>query len=256
MLGVKLIATMKRPGVKGDFRSNVSQGSKPKSLELTELEMEHCLKAAKAVNGLWTAVDFIPSKNRDKLPPFLLEVNSSPGTEGMEEATGRNISKDVIDHFADKKNWVKTAEEVGYKEVVHVNPFGELIGKFDTGNSVLSVIHGEDVKINNGMVEFILDGKKVKRPLVRKYTTKIGSIRQYEEERPVVAVFAADKSPKSVPFPVEAMVIYSITSDLAGRVDPPCDIPRVLEFILAPSSYLAADKSPKSVASPVEAIVT
>ena len=205
VLGGKVIATMKRPVVKGDFRSNVSQGSKPKSLELTELEMEHCLKAAKAVNGLWTAVDFITSKNRDKIPPFLLEVNSSPGTEGMEEATGRNISKDVIDHFADKKNWVKTAEEVGYKEVVHVNPFGELIGKFDTGNSVLSVIHGEDVKINNGMVEFILDGKKVKRPLVRKYTTKIGSIRQYEEERPVVIfdISFAGKTYKEIEFGVD-----------------------------------------------------
>ena len=71
---------MKRPVNEGDFRSNVSQGSKPQKLELTELEIEESLKAArsKAVNGLWTGVDFIPSKNRTKEPPFIIEVNSSP----------------------------------------------------------------------------------------------------------------------------------------------------------------------------------
>ena len=95
VLGGKVLSTMKRPVIEGDFRSNVSQGSKPQKLELTELEIEESLKAAKAVNGVWTAVDFIPSKNRTKEPPFIIEVNSSPGTEGMEEATGRNISKEI-----------------------------------------------------------------------------------------------------------------------------------------------------------------
>ena len=54
-----------------------------KNIKLTELEIEECLKAAKAVGGYWTAIDFIPSKNRDKEPPYFLEVNSSPGTEGI-----------------------------------------------------------------------------------------------------------------------------------------------------------------------------
>jgi ribosomal protein S6--L-glutamate ligase len=78
---------MKRPVIEGDFRSNVSQGSEPENIKLTELEIEECLRAAKAVNGLWSAVDFIPSKNREKEPPYFLEVNSSPGTEGIEDAT-------------------------------------------------------------------------------------------------------------------------------------------------------------------------
>ena len=66
ILGGKVLANMKRPVIEGDFRSNVSQGSKPEKIELTELEITECLKAAKAVGGLWTAVDFIPSKNRTK----------------------------------------------------------------------------------------------------------------------------------------------------------------------------------------------
>ena len=83
VLGGKVLAAMARPVIEGDFRSNVSQGSKPKNIKLTELEIEETLKAAKAVGGYWTAVDFIPSKNRDKEPPYFLEVNSSPGTEGI-----------------------------------------------------------------------------------------------------------------------------------------------------------------------------
>ena len=52
-----------------------------------------------SVDGIFTAVDFIPAKNRDKNPPYILEVNSSPGTDGIEEATNTNISKEVLTHF-------------------------------------------------------------------------------------------------------------------------------------------------------------
>ena len=148
VLGGKVLATMKRPVIEGDFRSNVSQGSKPEKIKLTELEIEASLLAAKAVNGVWTAVDFIPSKNREKEPPFVIEVNSSPGTEGMEEASGQNISKEIIQFFADKKNWVKVPSECGYKEIVTIKPFGEIIAKFDTGNSGMSVIHADKMKVS------------------------------------------------------------------------------------------------------------
>ena len=186
ILGGKFLAAMKRPVIEGDFRSNVSQGSIPKKIQLTELEMEESLKAAKAVGGYWTAVDFIPSKNRDKEPPFMLEVNSSPGTEGIEDATGMNIAKDVIQHFAKKKNRYTVPTECGHREVVSIKPWGEMIAKFDTGNSVLSVIHGEDIKTGEGKVSFTLLGKRHTFPLEKTYKVKIGSIRDYTEERPVI----------------------------------------------------------------------
>ena len=59
VLGGKVIATMQREVVKGDFRSNYSQGAKVKTYPLTELETEECLLAAKAIDGMLTAVDFI-----------------------------------------------------------------------------------------------------------------------------------------------------------------------------------------------------
>jgi len=186
VLGGKVLAAMKRPVIEGDFRSNVSQGSEPKKIKLTELEIEESLKAAKAVNGLWTAVDFIPSKNREKEPPFMLEVNSSPGTEGIEEATGLNIAKAVIEHFQDSKNRFKVPTECGHREIVSIKPWGDMVAKFDTGNSVLSVIHGEDIKVKGDKVSFTLLGKRHTYPLEKTYKVKIGSIRDYTEERPVI----------------------------------------------------------------------
>ena len=186
ILGNKVLATMKRPVVEGDFRSNVSQGSKPEKLKLTELEIEESLKAAKAVNGLWTAVDFIPSKNREKEPPFVIEVNSSPGTEGMEEASGQNISKEIIEFFADKKNWVKVPSECGFKEIVSIKPFGEIIAKFDTGNSGMPVIHADKMKVNGKRITWSLLDKTITSDIIRQEEISVGGLRNYDETRYVV----------------------------------------------------------------------
>ena len=186
VLGGKVLSTMKRPVIEGDFRSNVSQGSKPQKLELTELEIEESLKAAKAVNGLWTAVDFIPSKNRTKEPPFIIEVNSSPGTEGMEEATGRNISKEILEFFADKKNWVKVPGECGYKEIVTIKPFGEIIAKFDTGNSGMSVIHADKMDVKGKKITWSLLDKTITSDIIRTEEISVGGLRDYEETRYVI----------------------------------------------------------------------
>ena len=186
VLGGKLIAAMKRPVIEGDFRSNVSQGSEPENIKLTELEIEDCLRAAKAVGGLWSAVDFIPSKNREKEPPYFLEVNSSPGTEGIEDATKLNISNIVISHFADKENRYKVPTECGYKEVLTIKPFGEIIAKFDTGNSGMPVIHADKYKISGRQIRWTLLGKTITSDIIRKEEISVGGLRDYDETRYVV----------------------------------------------------------------------
>ena len=186
VLGGKVIAAMKRPVIEGDFRSNVSQGSVPKKIELTELEIEESLRAAKAVNGHWSAVDFIPSKNREKEPPFMLEVNSSPGTEGIEDATKLNISNIVISYFANKDNRYKTPTECGYKEVVTIKPFGEIIAKFDTGNSGMPVIHADKYKVDGKQIRWSLLGKTVTSDIIRKEEISVGGLRDYDETRYVI----------------------------------------------------------------------
>ena len=186
VLGGKVLAAMARPVIEGDFRSNVSQGSKPKNIKLTELEIEETLKAAKAVGGYWTAVDFIPSKNRDKEPPYFLEVNSSPGTEGIEDATGMNIAKDVINHFADGENRYTVPTECGFKEILTIKPFGDLVSKFDTGNSGMPVIHADKYKIKGNEITWTLLGKTITSKIIRKEEIKVGGLRDYDETRYVV----------------------------------------------------------------------
>jgi hypothetical protein len=186
VLGGKVLASMKREVIKGDFRSNFSQGGKVKQFKLTEFEIEQCILAAKAVNGHYVAVDFIPSKNREKDPPYIIEVNSSPGTEGIEQATGENLIKQVIQHFEDPKNRFKVPTEIGHREVVRIKPFGEIEAKWDTGNSAKAVIHAEKVKVNGKKVTWSLLGKTITSDIIEKIKVDVGGMRDYDEERYVI----------------------------------------------------------------------
>jgi len=183
VLGGKVIATMQRDVIEGDFRSNVSQGAKVKKYNLTKLETEHSIRAAKSIGGIFTAVDFIPSSDTENKPPFVLEVNSSPGTEGIEEANNFNIVKDVLKYFNNPKIRYTVPTECGYEEVVTVNPFGEMTAKFDTGNSAMCVLHAEDVNINGKKVTFTTNDKTITTNFVGKYKASSGI---GEDDRPIV----------------------------------------------------------------------
>ena len=183
VLGGRIIAAMKRDVIEGDFRSNVSQGAKVTEYPLTELEVEQSLLAAKAVDGSWVAVDFIPSKKPKKDPPFILEVNHSPGTEGIEKATGKNIVKEVVDFYSNPDNRYAVPTQCGWEEIVTVKPFGDIIAKFDTGNARYSVIHAEDIEINGKKITFTHGDKTITTKLVGDYISITGG---GEDERPLV----------------------------------------------------------------------
>ena len=101
----EIIAVMKRNVIKGaDFRSNVSLGAEPEKMKLTELEKEVAIKASKAVGGILTGVDLIPSKDREKESPYVLEVNSNPGLTGIEK-TNTGITTTVFKYFKNRDNW-------------------------------------------------------------------------------------------------------------------------------------------------------
>ena len=184
VLGGKIIASMKRDVIKGDFRSNVSQGAKVKEYKLTELEVEQCLLAAKAIDGSWTAVDFIPSKNPKKDPPYILEVNHSPGTQGIEEATNDNIVKKVVDFYSNPKNRYSVPTQVGYLETIKIEPFGNIIAKFDTGNSALSpTIHADEVSVKGKVVTWKYNGVSLKSKLIKITDVHVGGLNDYTEKR-------------------------------------------------------------------------
>ena len=175
VLGGQIIAAMERTVIEGDFRSNVSQGGKVKHYKLTDLEKEQCILAAKAVNGVWTAVDFIPSKEPKSKAPYILEVNHSPGTQGIEEASGENIVKQILKHFEEEKHRIKVPEQCGYFEVIKIEPFGELVAKFDTGNSARSVFHAKDIKVKDKEITFSHNGKSYTTKHFGKYTVIAGA---------------------------------------------------------------------------------
>jgi hypothetical protein len=174
VLDGKVIAAMRRNVVEGDFRSNASQGAKVESIELTKLEIDQCIHAAKSIGGIFTGVDFIPSKNRETQNPLFLEVNSSPGTESIEEATGLNISKILLEYFKDKKKRYTVPNDCGYYESVTIKPFGTMVAKFDTGNSINCTLHAEDVKIEGNQVTFKHKDKTYKTKHYGKYTSVTG----------------------------------------------------------------------------------
>ena len=105
--GDEVVGVMKRPIAKGDFRSNVSQGSEPVPHKLTKLETKESLAAAKAVGGIVVGVDFIPGKNREKDRPYFIEVNSTPGLIGIEEAlkSDGSIVEKILKKLQDRSLW-------------------------------------------------------------------------------------------------------------------------------------------------------
>ena len=183
ILNGNIVATMQRDVLEGDFRSNYSQGAKVKKYNLTKLETGQSLLAAKSVGGILSAVDFIPSSDPKNKPPYMLEVNSSPGTEGIEEASGKNIVKEILEHFKNSKMRHTVPTQCGWEEVVSIKPFGDLIAKFDTGNSVFPVLHAEDIKIKGNKITFTHEEKTITTNLVGKYVSVTGG---GEDERPVV----------------------------------------------------------------------
>jgi ribosomal protein S6--L-glutamate ligase len=89
----KVIGAMKRQGAEGDFRSNLHQGGTATVYELSDEEKKTALAAAKAMGLSVCGVDMIPSSRG----PLVMEVNSSPGLQGIENATGIDIADEIME---------------------------------------------------------------------------------------------------------------------------------------------------------------
>ncbi|KKI98039.1 30S ribosomal protein S6--L-glutamate ligase [Prochlorothrix hollandica] len=92
IVGDKVVASMKRQGAPGEFRSNLHRGGTAEKIKLTPEERSTALRAAKAMGLQVAGVDLLRSNHG----PVVMEVNSSPGLEGIEEATGVNVAGKII----------------------------------------------------------------------------------------------------------------------------------------------------------------
>ena len=88
----KVVASIIRQANKGEFRSNIHQGGKARKVKINSEEKKLAIKAAKIFKLDVAGVDII----RSNKGPLLLEVNSSPGLEGIESITGKDIANEII----------------------------------------------------------------------------------------------------------------------------------------------------------------
>lgn len=97
VVGGKVVAAMRRRGAPGDFRSNLHRGGTAESVKLSPSERSTAVRAAKALGLNVAGVDLLQSEDG----PMVLEVNSSPGLEGIEGASGVDIADLIIDYIED-----------------------------------------------------------------------------------------------------------------------------------------------------------
>lgn len=95
VVGDKVVAAIKRQAKEGDFRANVHQGGVASKVKLSPQERAIAVAAAKAMGLKVAGVDMVRSHNG----PLVLEINSSPGLEGIEKTTQVNIAAKIIQYI-------------------------------------------------------------------------------------------------------------------------------------------------------------
>ncbi len=93
VVGSKVVAAMKRQGAEGEFRSNLHRGGNATLCKITPTERATAVQAAKVMGLNVAGVDLLRSNSG----PVIMEVNSSPGLRGIEEATKKDVAGTIID---------------------------------------------------------------------------------------------------------------------------------------------------------------
>jgi ribosomal protein S6--L-glutamate ligase len=93
VVGGKVIAAMKRTGAEGEFRSNLHRGGSAKTIKISPEERSTAIRAARSMGLNVCGVDMLRANHG----PVVMEVNSSPGLEGVEKATGIDIAGKIIE---------------------------------------------------------------------------------------------------------------------------------------------------------------
>ena len=92
VIGGRVVAAMKRVGKTGEFRSNLHRGGRAEAVELSAEEQDTAIRSAAVLGLNVSGVDML----RSARGPMVMEVNSSPGLEGVESATGINVAGEII----------------------------------------------------------------------------------------------------------------------------------------------------------------
>jgi ribosomal protein S6--L-glutamate ligase len=110
VVGGRLVASMIRTAAEGEFRANIHRGGKGSKVKLTPEERSIAMSAAKALNLRVAGVDMLRSHHG----ALVLEVNSSPGLEGIEGATGKDVAGTIIEHIEKNAEAGTKTDRVGH----------------------------------------------------------------------------------------------------------------------------------------------
>lgn len=106
VIGDKVVASMERRAAKGEFRANIHLGGTGHKVDITPEEERMAVASAKVIGLKVCGVDII----RSHTGPKVLEINASPGLEGVEGTTGLNIAGMMVEHIENEKKSGKTAD--------------------------------------------------------------------------------------------------------------------------------------------------
>jgi RimK family alpha-L-glutamate ligase len=188
-----ILAAMKRVKLGGDFRSNVSLGASAEKVKLTPEQEQIALKTAKLSKMPWCAVDIMPlvkGSNPELGDNVVLEINASPGTDGISEVIGENFVRVLINQLKDPKEFYLQDKIAGYRESVTIN-WGdkvkkEYLAKLDTGNGAhASHIEVGEYTEKGKKVTFSVDGKEFTFDIIDRSKAKTG---EQEHDRPIIKI--------------------------------------------------------------------
>ncbi len=108
VIGGKVVAAMRRQGAEGEFRSNLHRGGSAAKIKLTPEERSTAVRAAKAMGLRVCGVDMLRANHG----PVVMEVNSSPGLEGIENASGVDIAGAIIKYIETNASPSKTRDRI------------------------------------------------------------------------------------------------------------------------------------------------
>ena len=108
VIGDKVVASMKRQGPKGEFRSNLHRGGTASAVKLTPEERSTAVRSAKKLGLRVAGVDMLRSNHG----PVVMEVNSSPGLEGIEQSSGKDVAGAIIQYLEKHAKPGKTKDRI------------------------------------------------------------------------------------------------------------------------------------------------
>ncbi len=244
-----LLGYMRRNRIKKDFRTNYSLGGTVEKTKVTPEQQRISIDAAKAVGCNWCGVDLIVDKKTGK--NYVLEVNSSPGTQGLKKATGVDVIADIVDFIEDKQNWIRSRRHVGFREMIQIPGIGEIVAKFDTGNGAMSCSMTYDemeIDHKNKQVKWKIGDREFSNKIIDYSNAEVGDD---VHERPIIEIdiMFAGKTYRKVHVSLvdrkDKSTKFLVNRNFMERIG--CSVNPMKTFVVtsAPDGYSAGDAKGK-----------